>query len=140
MGKLGVQTCRDMVKSYCAEHKMKQSDFGAMLGVSKSSFGRFMGAGKETTGKGSECFNTLNSFFQKQKREEKKASEARHIAQVQQLAVAAPALGDVCNEAGAKPVLAESDKDQKKEDADDNVEGGDDGHRQKKAKLDHTEE
>ena len=76
MGKWSVETLRGMVKEYCAEHKMRQSDFGDMVGVNKSSFSRFMGAGRETTGKGSESYNILNRFFQKQKRDEAKASKA----------------------------------------------------------------
>ena len=76
MGKWSVETIRGMVKGYCAEHKMRQSDFGDMVGVNKSSFSRLMGAGKETTGKGSESYIILNRFFQKQKRDEAKASKA----------------------------------------------------------------
>jgi hypothetical protein len=74
---IGVQTMRGNVKAYCAQHKMTQSDFGQMLGLSQSSFRRFMGAGRETTGNQSESFRSLSRFFQKQKREEKKASSAR---------------------------------------------------------------
>ena len=76
MGKWSVETLRGMVKEYCTEHKMRQSDFGEMVGVNKSSFSRFMGAGRETAGKGSESYNILNRFFQKQKRDEAKASKA----------------------------------------------------------------
>ena len=80
MGKWSVETIRGMVKGYCAEHKMRQSDFGDMVGVNKSSFSRFMGAGRETTGKGSESYIILNRFFQKQKRDEAKGSKAQASA------------------------------------------------------------
>lgn len=63
MGKIGIQTARDKVKAYCAERKIKQSDFGAILDLSHSTFQRFMGAGGETTGKGNLAYKCDQQIF-----------------------------------------------------------------------------
>lgn len=79
MGKIGIQTARDLVKAYCVNNHIKQSEFGTMLNLSHSTFQRFMGAGAETTGKGSLAYDAINKFFQAEKRKMKKsqASEAK---------------------------------------------------------------
>lgn len=108
---------------------MKQSEFGEMLGLAKSSFSRFMGSGNETTGKGSNCYATLNAFFQKQQKNEKKASDARYIAfQAQQ----SSAVASLKPAERAEPEKSEND-------AGNGVENGEDEHRQKKARLDSSE-
>ena len=42
---------------------MRQSDFGEMIDIRKSTFSRFMGAGAETTGKGSHAYPAILRFF-----------------------------------------------------------------------------
>jgi hypothetical protein len=58
---------RGLVKSYIAEHSISQKQFGEDLGLSKYSFRRFMASGKETSGKGSDCFPVLHGFFMLQR-------------------------------------------------------------------------
>ena len=108
---------------------MRQSDFGNMVGVNKSSFSRLMGAGKETTGKGSESYIILNQFFQKQKRDDAKASKAKASAIRVQTHLPS-------HDNGAElPKEKENKKREEIEDADDSV-VDDVGPSQKKAKLD----
>lgn len=70
---IGIQTCRDRVKDYCKENKIKQSDFAGLINLCKSTFSRFMGAGAETTGKGSLAYPAIVRFFGKIDRAKKAA-------------------------------------------------------------------
>lgn len=54
---------RELVKDYCRDNKMTQTDFAEMVGITKSTFSRFMGAGKETTGTGSAAYAAIVNFF-----------------------------------------------------------------------------
>ena len=126
-----------MVKNYCAKHNMKQSEFGEMLGLSKSSFSRFMGAGIETTGKCSNSYNVLNSFFQKQKREDKARFNA--LLQARQASSAA-ALVDISSTSSSKPApTVEPAKGEEVVATGDNVEESVDENPQKKARLNSAE-
>jgi hypothetical protein len=99
---IAAENARVKVKEYCQQENMKQSAFGEMLGLCKSTFSRFMGAGWETTGTQSYAYPAITEFFKKQKNEERKVNKrkreeefAEHIIYLQKKKSLAPSNGGI---------------------------------------------
>jgi predicted XRE-type DNA-binding protein len=100
---VAAENARVKVKEYCQQENMKQSAFGEMLGLCKSTFSRFMGTGRETTGTQSYAYPAIMEFFKKQKNEEKKVSNKRkreeelaaHVFYLQEIKSLAPSNGGI---------------------------------------------